>query len=131
MTRVLAFVYCLLLVGLSSCGEPDAVPESFVRAEPWDEQTLELAATLPVQHSGRIKPLDTLGGFQLLKINGKRSLKLPSGEKLTRTGFLLDCFFFPAQVKDYPCFLVQNDGVVIAMGVEPKGRRARYSCNEL
>lgn len=97
----------------------------------WDEETVHLAATLPMQEGGRVKPLQTYAGFRLLHLNGKRSLELESGEKLEPTGFLLDCWFFPERAKRYECFVVSNSEVLDAIGVESKARRARYSYEEL
>ena len=39
----------------------------------WNKEIVELAARLPVQESGRIKPLDTLAGFKLLAMACKLS----------------------------------------------------------
>jgi ABC-type transport system involved in cytochrome c biogenesis permease subunit len=121
----------LTLLALGACGEKEPVPESFVRSEAWDSETLELAGLLPIMGNGRVKPMDTFAGFQLLELNGKRSFKLPNREKLTRTGFLLDCLFFPEQARDYRCFRVSNSEVLSAIGVEATKRAARYTYNEL
>ena len=36
---------------------------------PWEQETLDLAALLPVQDGGRIKPLGTYAGFSLSLIH--------------------------------------------------------------
>ena len=60
----------LAAVGLTACGGGDGEkPESFVRAEAWDDETLELAATIPVMQHGRVKPLGTYAGFLMLRLN--------------------------------------------------------------
>ena len=82
----------LVLPLLAGCGEDLQGSESFIRPDPWDKETLEIAATLPVQEGSRVMPLQSYAGFLMLGVNGKRSLKLPSGEKLDEMGFLLDLF---------------------------------------
>ena len=124
----------LLLLGswlFTGCAGDEAVPESFVRPEAWDEATLEVAATLPIQQGGRVMPLQSFAGFLMLAVNGKRSLKLPSGEKLDETGFLLDMLFYPEQANDYACFVVANSEVLDLIEVPSTKRRDRYSYNDL
>ena len=43
------------------------------------------AAKLPVQEGGRVKPLSTFAGFRLLRMNAKRKVVTPWGEKLGPT----------------------------------------------
>jgi len=126
----LALALTSLTVLASAQDRPAAAEAAFPR-EAWDSETVELFGTLPVQDGGRIKPMDTLAGFKLLKMNGKRSLQTPSGEKLGHTAWLLDVLFFPEQARTYECFLVQNSQVLTAIGLEPKHRRDRYSYDEL
>jgi len=106
--------------------------DSSPAAEPrWAPQTLQRLATLPVQDRGRVKPLDTLAGFTLLKLNGKRTLELSDGRKLRPLEWLLDVLFFPELAQDYPAFRVQNDEVLTAIGVRAKRKRAWYSYQDL
>ena len=93
------------------------------------KETVDLFARLPVQEGGRIKPLSTYAGFTLLALNGMRSVKTPSGEKLEPTEWLIDCLFFPEQAASYDCFVIQDDAVIDALGLqhEGKNRRDRYS----
>ena len=99
----------------------------------WNSEILDVAKKLPVQDSGRVKPLDTLARFKLLRLNGKRKCTTPSGQILTPVEWLFDCIFFPEAVKTYRSFLIQNDTVLDAIGVSHDGRkkRDRYSFNEL
>ena len=68
-----------LLLGVLCAGAALAAPAK--REAPWTAEALELAGSLPVQDRGRVKPLSTFAGFQLLKLNGKRTVKLESKEK--------------------------------------------------
>jgi len=121
----------LLAALLGSCGGDAAQPVDQVRAEPWGQDLLEVAGTIPVQEGGRVMPLQTYAGFLMLAANGKRSLKLESGEKLSEVGFLLDLMFFPEQAKTYECFVVSNSDVLDLIKIGSKKRRARYSYEEL
>lgn len=110
----------------------------------WDSEVKALIETLPVQDGGRVKPLDTLAQFKMLKLHGKRSMTLPGTDgtperKIDSTEWLLDCLFHPDEASDYPTFIVDNSDVIVALGLEPhtnetSGRaelRGRYSYNEL
>jgi len=121
------FVLGLLTPGTS------ALQPTQTRTEAWSERVVELGASLPVQDGGRIKPLNTVAGVMLLRFNGKRSVRLEDGQRLGPTEWLLDVLFFPQAASDYPVFLVQNEEVVSAIGVDSEGkkRRDRYSFNEL
>jgi ABC-type transport system involved in cytochrome c biogenesis permease subunit len=103
------------------------------RGQPWPAHTLELAASLPIQEGGRVKPLSTYADFALLRFNGKRSVRLEDGTKLSPIEWLLDTLFFPTQAAEYPVFLVQNQEVIEAMGLDHVGKeeRDRYSLAEL
>ena len=59
-----------------------------VRPE-WPESIVELAASLPVQDGGRIKPLQTYASFALLPIHGKRSITFADKEKMTAMVWIL------------------------------------------
>jgi ABC-type transport system involved in cytochrome c biogenesis permease subunit len=111
------------------------------RTEPWPERALELAASLPIQEGGRIKPLSTYADFALLRFSGKRTLELPPekgsteerGTRLSSVEWLLDTLFFPTLAAEYPLFLIENRAVVEALGVDhaEKEERDRYSWLEL
>jgi ABC-type transport system involved in cytochrome c biogenesis permease subunit len=103
------------------------------RTTAWSEQALELAAGLPVQDGGRIKPLETFANFTLLRFNGKRSVSLPDGGKLEALPWLLDVLFYPEQSSAYPMFKVDDIQAVEAIGItlDGKNKRDRYSFEEL
>ena len=111
-------------------GSAGAEGES-ARTGPWDQETVDLIATIPVQHRGRVKPLESVAGLNLLMINGKRKLEIESGEVLRPSAWLLDCLFYPEQAKAYKSFRIENDGVLTALGLEARKRRDWYSYDEL
>ncbi|MCA9002193.1 MAG: hypothetical protein KDB61_09730, partial [Planctomycetes bacterium] len=106
------------------------------RSFEYSPEVLQAWAKIPIQEGGRIKPLDTFAGFQLLRFNGKRGINvkgLAPEEKLTPVAWLLDCIFFPEQARDYPCMIVNLKDVAVAVGLnlDSKKKRDRYSYNEL
>ena len=101
------------------------------RTEFWSDETVALFSTLPVQDGGRVKPMDSYAGLRLLTLNGKRTLSFEDGSKLDHSRWLLDVFFFPELARDYPSFRIQDDAVLILMGLSSKKKRDWYSYTEL
>ncbi|MGE4620373.1 MAG: cytochrome c biogenesis protein CcsA, partial [Planctomycetota bacterium] len=99
---------------------------------PWSKEILQQVAQWPLQHAGRIKPFDTYAGFNMLKIHGKRSLRLDD-EKLGPIAWALDCMLYPQLAQDYPCILVTNAEVLTSIGfdITDRKRRDRWSYNDL
>lgn len=120
-------------------------PGAVVMTPPeWDRETLRLFGTLPVQDGGRVKPLDTIAQFTLLRLNGQRTYSHPgeganwmgrraSAFRLSATEWLLNCLLFPEVAVHYQHFLVDDSQVMDIIGVphENKGKRDRYSYAEL
>lgn len=114
----------------------------------WDQKTLTLFGSLPVQEGGRIKPMSTFAAFQLLKLRGMRSWRgpeRPGDSKLQRfvagmshpelgpVEWLMDTVFYPRAAAEYPVFLMPSDELADAIGVPHQGKRKRdrYSYMEL
>ncbi|HOH29531.1 MAG TPA: hypothetical protein PLC40_07645, partial [Candidatus Hydrogenedentes bacterium] len=103
-----------------------------VDAPVWPSSAVDAFATLPVQESGRIKPLDTVARFNLLRLNGKRTLTLETGASRSAMEWMLDCFFYPEYANTCRCFTVESHDAIIALGLAPRGKkRDRYSYEEL
>ncbi len=102
---------------------------------PWEQETIDLVSSIPMQDGGRIKPFSTFAGFKMLGVHGARSMKVEGkgGEeyKLKPTEWLMDTLFRPQLAVDLPTFRVDNSDVLKAISVESKGRRDRYSYNEI
>ena len=120
-----------LLVDMMPKGELRSV-EGYV---PWSKETLREVETLPLQDGGRIKPFGTYAGFAMLSIHGARSMKLADAEgkeyRVKPTAWLLDIFFRPQFAMRQPTFRVDNSAALEAIGVKPRGKRDRYSYEEL
>lgn len=96
---------------------------------------VDIFAALPLQDGGRVKPLDTVARFKLLRIHGKRTLRLGEGRgatKLSATEWMVQALLFPARVVDMPLFVVDNAEVVVAIGVNAHAKkRSRFSYKEI
>ncbi len=122
MKKLCAIAIFLLYAGMAVALETPA----------WPPQVVDLFAMLPVQESGRIKPLDTVARFILLRLNGKRTLALENGDSRSAMEWMLDCLFVPKFADTCRCFTVESYDAIVALGVEPRGKkRDRYSYNDL
>ena len=117
----------------------DSLPEGDTRTvagyKPWEEATLEKAALLPVQDGGRVKPLGTYAGFTMLGLHGARKMEIigEGGQEVTikPLAWMMDCLFRPELANELPTFRVDNSEVLDAVGIPSRGRRDRYSYNDL
>jgi ABC-type transport system involved in cytochrome c biogenesis permease subunit len=123
-----------------------------------DKEVIALFSTLPVQEMGRVKPLDTIARFKLLRFSGKQSgisatrvdeatgktepILDPSTSKplvdakgkalkFTAMEWLLVSWFRPDIAKELKVFVVDNSEAVIELGLTGKGKRDRYTYNEI
>jgi ABC-type transport system involved in cytochrome c biogenesis permease subunit len=140
MTLLRLFAVLLTLAAVTAQGAGDATPDrdpapkgERIRMEPWPQEVLDAASRIPIQEGGRIKPFHSYAGFQMLRLNGKRTFVTEWGEKLTPVAWFLDCMFFPEQAWDYRVVRVEDTKVVKAIGVDTAGknRRDRFSMREL
>ncbi|RTZ89797.1 MAG: hypothetical protein DSY92_08180, partial [Planctomycetota bacterium] len=99
---------------------------------PWSSETLDAIAHWPLQHGGRVKPFDTYAGFTMLKINGKRILRV-GDEKLGPVAWALDCMIYPEIARGYECIQVTNAQVLTNVGIDVSDRKrsSRWSFEEL
>lgn len=110
------------------------VPLSVLR----DKEVVSTFATIPVQEAGRLKPLDTLARYRLLRFAGKRTIGFQNPETnkkdyLSAMEWLLVTWFRPELSQTIPLFIVDNSAAITEIGVstESKGKRDRYSYNEI
>jgi ABC-type transport system involved in cytochrome c biogenesis permease subunit len=124
----------IVALAIASLGSPpasaaadDVLPPR--RTAPWPKDVVDAAARIPVQHDGRIKPLDTFARFKLLQFSGKRSVKVERGdgesETLSPTEWFLDVLFFPAQASEYETFLVEDYDALSDVGMKIDGLKKR------
>ena len=101
----------------------------------WDQETVELVTSLPVQDGGRVKPFSTFAGFKMLGLHGARSMKVQDEAgvvyKIKPTEWLMDTVFRPHMAIKMPTFRIDNSKVLEAIDVKQKGRRDRYSYEEI
>lgn len=78
--------------------------------------TVDDAATIPVVHEGRLKPIDTLARASLLAINEKQTLRLPDGKKMEALSWLFTAMYAPATANALPVFRVQHHLILGLLG---------------
>jgi len=113
----------------SDSGTAPAAPRS-----PWPQASVETARALPIQEGGRVMPLSQWARYTLLKLNGRASVKDPSGVTLEPTAWALDVMFRPELAARYEVFLVDTSEVLDGIGYEAKEgkkKRDRYSYVDL
>ena len=140
--KIVALVLLVsLLLGLFMMGIKELRPESqkveIPEYTPWSEEVVELAASLPVQEGGRIKPLETRASYALLQMRGDRRLTIIGKDsqkiKIGPVEWMMDVFFRPELAAQLPSFRVDNGEVLKALGIEfdDRKKRDRYSYAEL
>ncbi len=83
---------------------------------------------LPVLSNGRIKPLDTVARSSLLQLQGKQSVKLADGTRLTPEAWLLDVFFRPDKADTYPIFAIHNPELLSLVHKGSENESSQYLC---
>ena len=88
---------------------------------------------LPVLTNGRIKPLDSVARNSLLLLQGRQSVKTPSGESLTPIRWLLDIFFRPELADSYQHFEIVHPDLLELFNLKPEdgSGKKRFSYNQL
>lgn len=130
-----------LLLGLFMLGVKELRPESqkveIPEYTPWSDEIVEVAASLPVQEGGRIKPFETRANYAMLQMRGDRRLTIIGKDsekvKIGPVEWLMDVFFRPELAAQLPSFRIDNGEVLKSLGVEfdDRKKRDRYSFAEL
>ncbi len=120
-----------------------------------DKEVVNTFALLPVQESGRIKPLETLATYRLKPLRARASVNLtedgeyngkplidPATQKpitndkgkpvsLSATEWLLVSWFRPDLAKTIPLFTVDNSSAIAELGLKTREKRDQYTFAEL
>ncbi len=102
-----------------------------------DPEIVQTFSTLPVQEGGRVKPLSTLAMYRLQAFHGMKAIYFDNPEnnnkreRLTPVEWLLISWFRPDVAKNMTLFVVDNSEAITELGLPAKGKRDRYSYNEL
>lgn len=131
-SSLFAVFLILSLIVVAACSDApvasDPIPDI-------SSDTSSLLGQTPVQSEGRVKPLSTVAGFTMLRINHKRTFTDPSGRKWKPMGWFMRTSLFPSKAADDRVFMIEDFAVLDRIGVSElkKGRkkRDRYSYNEL
>ena len=101
----------------------------------WDPEIVKIFEAIPVQEEGRLKPMQTVARYKLMRINNSKRLRFEVGGekiKVSAAEWLMDCLFRPELAKKMPIFKVNNPDVIGAIGVKPHSSpRERYSYEEI
>ncbi|WP_395753670.1 cytochrome c biogenesis protein CcsA [Prosthecobacter sp.] len=125
-----------------------------------DKEVVETFASIPVQESGRIKPLENVASYRLLRFRARRSIWLtengemdgkplidpatqkpivkegstpekPAPVKLGPVEWMLMSWFRPDIGRIVPLFKVDNSSAITELGLEAKAKRDQYSYAEI
>ena len=124
------------LAGALLLAAPSFTQAEMTLAELRDPELVRTFSEIPVQEGGRIKPLQTLAKYRLLRFHGTSSVRFENPEtkakdKLSETEWLLVTWFKPELSKKLPLFRVDNSAAVTEIGGTAKGRFDQYSYDEL
>ena len=143
MRRRVLLLGGLVLVGALAWGLPRALGSDVATVAvtgdeaapaPWPADVVDLVAEIPVQAEGRVKPLWTWARYTLLRINHRTTVKDAWDRSQGPIGWLLDALLRPAAARRAPCFLVPDDEVLQAIGLDrldTKKKRDRYTYADL
>lgn len=126
-------VWAVLFAMLASFVHADALAK-VDEYKPWEKETLTLAESLPVQDGGRVKPFSSYASFTMLRLHGARSMKIEvNGKNVTikPVAWMMDALFRPHLAVQLPTFRLDNSEVLDLIGVKVKGKRDRYSYDEI
>ncbi|MCY2956943.1 MAG: cytochrome c biogenesis protein CcsA [Planctomycetota bacterium] len=132
MNRCIALGLLLLALLLSGCDRKKTQVDEALRTrlDSYAPSLVEVVASLPVQHDGRIKPFGTLAAFALYFTHGRRDLQFAwananggaaQAVTLSSTEWLLDIAMHQKQADAYPLFRVENRQVMDAIGYARDG----------
>lgn len=120
-----------------------------------DKEIVDTFASIPVQESGRIKPMENVASYRLLRFRARRSIWLTeNGEmdgkpladpatkkpltkeggkavKLSATEWMLMSWFRPDIGEIVPLFKVDNSSAISELGLPAKAKRDQYSFAEI
>ena len=140
--KIVALVLLVtLLLGLFMMGIKELRPEKHQVEvpdyKPWSKEVIDVAASLPVQEGGRIKPLETRASYAMLQMRGDRRMTIIGQDgkkvKIGPVAWMMDLFFRPEVAAQLPSFRVDNAEVLKALGIEfdDRKKRDRYTFAEL
>ena len=132
ITLIKSLKLILLFAVASSLNFSAVAIESYKK---WDPEIVKIFEAMPVQEDGRLKPMQTVARYKLMRINNSKRLQFDVGGekiKVSAAEWLLDCLFRPEVAKQMPIFKVNNPDVIEAIGVDPHSSpRERYSYEEI
>ena len=126
----------LLALGpaLSSTARADEVPSVQIPEHLLDDDLLGSFKRIAVLDGGRVKPMDSLARFRLLRLSGKTSLKLEvNGDtrRVSASEWMLWTMMVPDAMSHVPIFNVNDTDAVVELGITPERKRERFSFDQV
>ncbi|MEM7519342.1 MAG: hypothetical protein AAF368_20765, partial [Planctomycetota bacterium] len=84
----------------------------------YTDETIELAARLPMQDAGRIKPLSTTAQYFLLRLRHTKTARDSEGRKREAIEWLLDVLFHPEIAAEEPSFRLDSHELAEALELD-------------
>lgn len=85
---------------------------------------------IPIQHGGRIQPLDTLARNALLLMSGRENVQLENGTKLPAAIWITEMMARPEVAADFPVFRIDNADLLGLFGWTRSSKKL-FSYNDL
>lgn len=126
----------LLVFGIGlMAAKPMGQPVFIEKYSAWSQELVDEIGAMAVLDGGRVKPVSTYAGFQMLRVLGKRSFSIDTSngkKKIKPVEWMLDCIFRPELAAKYPIFLVNREEVVHRLGLpDLPDKRKKYSFEQL
>lgn len=149
--KFIHIILFILATAWSAAATTELPPLDLLR----DPEVVKTFSAIPVQEAGRIKPLENVASYRLLRFRARRSVWLTvSGEmdgqpledpatkkpivnakgkpvKLGAMEWLLVSWFRPDIAKIVPLFKVDNSSAISELGLKAKAKRDQYSFAEI
>lgn len=123
-----------LVVGLVPAARADDVPSVQIPEHLLDEDLLDSFKRIAVLDGGRVKPMDSLARFRLLRLSGKTSLKLEvngATRRVSASEWMLWTMMAPDQMAHVPIFNVNDTDAVVEIGIRPDRKRQSFSFEQV
>ncbi len=131
---IIGGVLLVFAIGLMAA-KPMGQPVFIEKYSAWSHKLVDEIGAMAVLDGGRVKPVSTYAGFQMLRILGKRSFSIDTlngKKKIKPVEWMLDCVFRPELAAKYPIFLVNREEVVHRLGLpDLPDKRKKYSFEQL
>lgn len=126
---------CLAVLLAPPQARADDTPSVTIPEHLLDSEVLSAFKRVAVLDGGRVKPMDSLARFRLLRLSGRTSMKLQvNGERARRVSaseWMLWTMMAPDAMAHVPIFNVNDTDAVVEIGIRPDRKRQRFSFEQV